>query len=109
MSKSLILSFLFNTWQLIVRPRLLFSNSKFHLKLSNFKTKISNGGSMLVLTRYLKESIVIGKEEAEITILRIDHEKNQVHIGIKAPKEMPVDRKEIFMKKKLSKKTKEEK
>ncbi len=48
---------------------------------------------MLVLTRKLEESIVIGKD-VTITILAIDKEK--VKIGISAPREIPVIRKELF-------------
>ncbi|GAP22503.1 carbon storage regulator CsrA [Leptolinea tardivitalis] len=48
---------------------------------------------MLVLTRKLEESIVIGKD-ITITILAIDKEK--VKIGINAPRDIPVVRKELF-------------
>jgi carbon storage regulator len=48
---------------------------------------------MLVLTRKLEESIVIGKDVI-ITILSI--EKDKVKIGINAPREIPVIRKELF-------------
>lgn len=51
------------------------------------------GFPMLVLTRKLEESIVIG-QDVTITILSI--EKDKVKIGISAPREIPVVRKELF-------------
>ena len=48
---------------------------------------------MLVVTRKLEESIVIGNE-IEVVVLRID--KNAVRIGIQAPRHISVHRKEIF-------------
>ena len=49
---------------------------------------------MLALSRKTGESIVIGNE-VEITIL--EAKGNQVKVGIKAPKNVPVYRKEIYM------------
>lgn len=49
---------------------------------------------MLALSRKTGESIVINND-VEITILEIKGE--QVKIGIKAPKSVPVYRKEIFV------------
>jgi carbon storage regulator len=48
---------------------------------------------MLVLTRKLQQSIVIG-DEIEVVVLEIRGE--QVRIGIKAPKNVSVHRKEIY-------------
>ena len=48
--------------------------------------------AMLVLTRKLNESIIIGSG-IEVKIARING--NQVRIGITAPKNIPVYRKEI--------------
>jgi len=48
---------------------------------------------MLVLTRKLNQSIVIDGE-IEVVILEVRGE--QVRIGIKAPKNVPVHRKEIY-------------
>tara|TARA_B100000614_G_scaffold235753_1_gene232840 strand:- start:97 stop:384 length:288 start_codon:yes stop_codon:yes gene_type:complete len=50
---------------------------------------------MLVLTRRLDESIIIGGN-IEVKVLRISG--NQVHLGIKAPKEIALYRKEVFEK-----------
>jgi carbon storage regulator len=49
---------------------------------------------MLVLTRKKDQSIVIN-DNIEITVLEI--QKDQVRIGIKAPKNITVHRKEIFL------------
>ncbi len=48
---------------------------------------------MLVLTRKSNESIVLG-ENIEVTVLNING--NQVSLGFKAPKDVPIYRKEIF-------------
>lgn len=49
---------------------------------------------MLILTRKIGESIVIGNKEIEITVLNING--NQVRIGVNADKDIPVHREEIF-------------
>ena len=49
---------------------------------------------MLALSRKVNESVMIGGD-VEITILEI--KGDQVKIGIKAPKSVPVYRKEIFL------------
>ncbi|WP_261131803.1 carbon storage regulator CsrA [Bacillus sp. Marseille-Q3570] len=49
---------------------------------------------MLVLTRKLNQSIQIG-EEIEIKVLGIDGE--QVKIGVNAPKNIDIHRKEIYL------------
>ncbi len=48
---------------------------------------------MLVLTRKLDQSIMIG-DDVEISILAVSGEK--VRIGIDAPREVPVFRKEVY-------------
>ena len=48
---------------------------------------------MLVLTRKVGQSIVIG-DEIEVVVLEVRGE--QVRIGIKAPKNVSVHRKEIY-------------
>lgn len=49
---------------------------------------------MLVLTRKLNQSIQIG-DDIELTILSLD--KDQVKIGISAPKNIEIHRKEIYV------------
>lgn len=49
---------------------------------------------MLILTRRLGETIVIGDEEINITVLGV--KGNQVRIGVNAPSTVAVHRKEIF-------------
>jgi len=48
---------------------------------------------MLILTRRVGETVMIG-EEVAITVLGV--KGNQVRIGIKAPRDTPVHREEIF-------------
>jgi carbon storage regulator len=49
---------------------------------------------MLVLTRKAKQSIMIG-DNIEVTVLSSDHTK--VRIGIQAPADVPVHRREIYL------------
>lgn len=49
---------------------------------------------MLVLTRKLQEAIKIG-EDIELTVLSIDGD--QVKLGISAPKQIEIHRKEVFL------------
>ena len=49
---------------------------------------------MLVLTRKSNQSIMIG-DEIEVSVLSIMGEK--VRIGIQAPRDIPVFRKEVYM------------
>jgi carbon storage regulator len=49
---------------------------------------------MLVLTRKSNQSIMIG-DEIEVTVLAIMGEK--VRIGIQAPRDIPVFRKEVYL------------
>lgn len=48
---------------------------------------------MLILTRNVGRSITIG-DDVVVTVLSIN--RNQVRIGINAPKEVPVHREEIY-------------
>jgi carbon storage regulator len=52
------------------------------------------GYRMLVLTRKSNQSIMIG-DDVEVTVLSVMGEK--VRIGIQAPQEIPVFRKEIYL------------
>jgi carbon storage regulator len=49
---------------------------------------------MLVLTRRLRESIIIG-DQIEVRVLSVTGDK--VQLGIQAPREIPVYRKEIYL------------
>lgn len=50
---------------------------------------------MLILTRRIGESLIIGDKEITITIL--GQRGNQIRIGIEAPKHVQVHREEVFM------------
>jgi carbon storage regulator len=50
---------------------------------------------MLILTRKLGESIIIG-ENVELSVVEIN--KNNIKIGINAPKEITIYREEVFKK-----------
>ena len=49
---------------------------------------------MLVLTRKAHESIMIG-DDIEVSVLAVTREK--VRLGIQAPREVPVFRKEVYL------------
>ena len=49
---------------------------------------------MLVLTRKLNESIMIG-DDIELTVLAVDGD--QIKLGINAPKQVDIHRKEIYL------------
>jgi len=48
---------------------------------------------MLILTRRVGETVVIGND-VDVTVLGV--KGNQVRLGVKAPKEIPVHREEIY-------------
>jgi carbon storage regulator len=52
---------------------------------------------MLILTRNKGETIVIGDNEITVTVLEVKGQ--QVRLGITAPKEVSVDRREIYERK----------
>jgi carbon storage regulator len=54
----------------------------------------SNGGEMLVLTRKTNQSIMIG-DDVEVTVLAVARDK--IRLGITAPREVPVFRKEVYL------------
>ena len=50
---------------------------------------------MLVLTRRISESVVIGKDRM-VTVRVINVQGSQVKLGIEAPKHIPVHREEVY-------------
>ena len=49
---------------------------------------------MLILTRRIGETIVIGDDELRVTVLGV--KGNQVRVGVTAPQDVPVHREEIY-------------
>ena len=49
---------------------------------------------MLVLTRKTNQSIMIG-DDVEVTVLAVSRDK--IRLGISAPKDVPVFRKEVYL------------
>ena len=59
------------------------------------KRRLKGELKVLILTRRIGESLVIGKDgDVKVTILAV--RGNQIRIGINAPKDVPVHREEIF-------------
>lgn len=57
-----------------------------------FPVGFSGGSEMLVLSRKVNESIVINND---ITVVVVEIKSNQVRLGIKAPREVPIHRREV--------------
>jgi carbon storage regulator len=57
-----------------------------------FRHKECAGGKMLILTRKFGESIIIGKD---ITITILDSKGKNIRIGVEAPRDIAVHRKNI--------------
>lgn len=53
---------------------------------------------MLILTRRIGETLIIN-DDISLTVLGV--KGNQVRVGISAPKDVPVDREEIYLRKKM--------
>ncbi len=54
---------------------------------------------MLILTRPVGKSIIIGNTEDGTTVTVLAINKNEVRLGIEAPDNVPVDREEIRIRK----------
>jgi carbon storage regulator len=59
-----------------------------------YRRRTSNGGEVLVLTRKTNQSIMIG-DEIEISVLAVSRDK--IRLGITAPRDVPVFRKEVYL------------
>jgi carbon storage regulator len=53
-----------------------------------------NGAEMLVLTRKTNQSVMIG-DDIEISVLAVSRDK--IRLGITAPRDIPVFRKEVYL------------
>jgi len=51
---------------------------------------------MLVLSRKKNESIVIGEGADKITLVIVEIRGDKVRLGVEAPKEVPVHRREVY-------------
>ena len=65
------------------------------LASSHTTVKLVGEGVVLILTRKVGETLVIG-DEVEVTVLSM--KGNQIRLGVKAPKEVAVHREEIAKK-----------
>jgi len=51
---------------------------------------------MLILTRRVGETLIIGEGADQITVTVLGVNGNQVRIGVDAPKDVPVHREEVY-------------
>jgi len=51
---------------------------------------------MIVLSRKKNESIIIGDKDNPVVITVVEVRGDKVRLGVEAPKEVPVHRKEVF-------------
>ncbi len=51
---------------------------------------------MLVLSRKKNESIIIGDGDNAVTIVVVEIRGDKVRLGVEAPKETPVHRREVY-------------
>jgi len=49
----------------------------------------------LIVSRRIKESVIIGDNEIRVTVLAVDG--NQVKLSIDAPRHIPVHREEVYI------------
>ena len=56
----------------------------------------NNFRGWLILSRGVEEEIVIGTPEGEVMIKVIEIRDDKVRLAIDAPKQIPVDRREVF-------------
>ncbi|EHL30524.1 carbon storage regulator CsrA [Legionella drancourtii] len=61
---------------------------------------------MLILTRRIGEGVVLGDNEINFTILGV--QGNQVRLGFNAPKHIPINRDEIYLRLQLEKQQNQE-
>jgi carbon storage regulator len=69
-------------------------NKRVRVSWGGYSAAVSNGGEMLVLTRKTNQSIMIG-DDVEISVLAVSRDK--IRLGITAPRDVPVFRKEVYL------------
>lgn len=51
---------------------------------------------MLILTRRINETIIIGDDKNKVEVKILDIRGNQVRLGLKAEKDVPIHRQEVY-------------